>query len=82
MGVGHADQVDAAVQAAIEREVGGRGIHGRRIFVADFNGQLVLAVMAQICHISAENGVSALVGGGNRSVDFDGSGKGAARTSI
>ena len=55
------------------------GIHGRRIFVADFNGQLVLAVMAQIRHISAENGVTALVGGGNRSVDLDGSGKGCGQ---
>ena len=79
VGIGHADQVDAAVQATIEREVGGRGIHGRRIFVADFNGQLVLAVMAQIRHISAENGVTALVGGGNRSVDLDGSGKGCGQ---
>ena len=70
--IGHADQVDAAVQAAVEGEVGGSGVHGRGVLVGDLDGQLVLTLVAQIGDIGTEDGEAALMGGGDRTVDLHG----------
>ena len=77
--VGHADQVDAAVQAAVEGEVGRSGIHGRSILVADLDGQLVLALVAQIGDVCAEDGEAALVGGGDLTIDLHGGVQGSSQ---
>jgi len=69
--VRHADQVNAAVQAAVEGKVGRSGIHRGGVLIADLNDQLILALVAQIGHIGAEDGEAALMGGCHLTVDLD-----------
>ena len=70
--VGHADQVHAAVQSAVEGKVRRGGVHGGGVLVADLDGQLVVAVTAQVGDVGAEDGEAAFVGGGNSAVHLDG----------
>ena len=75
VGAGHADQVHAAVQAAVEGEVGGSGVHGGGVLVGDLDGQLVVALVAQVGDIGTEDGEAALVGGCHLAVDLHGCGQ-------
>ena len=75
MGAGHADQVHAAVQTAVEGEVGGSGVHGGGVLVGDLDGQLVVALVAQVGDIGTEDGEAALVGGCHLAVDLHGCGQ-------
>ena len=70
--VGHADQVHAPVQSAVEGKVRRCGVHGGGVLVADLDGQLVVAVTAQVGDVGAEDGEAAFVGGGNGAVHLDG----------
>ena len=70
MGGGHADEIHAAVQAAVEGEVGALGVHPLQTLVGAGNDQqVVFAVLAEIRHISAEFGVAALMVGDLLAVD-------------
>ena len=73
VGFGYADQVDAAVQTAVEGEVGRSGVHGGGILVADLNADLVVAGNAQVGDVGAEVGIAALMGDGVLAVDAHGS---------
>ena len=77
--VGHADQVDTAVQAAVEGKVGGRGVHGRGVLVGDLDGQLVLTLVAQVSDVRTEDGEAALVGGSDLTVDLHGGVQGSSQ---
>ena len=68
----HADQIDAAVQTAVEREVRRLRIHAALFLVAARDDQqILLAVLAQIGDVRAEDGVAALVIDHLCAVDID-----------
>ena len=71
VGGGDADQVHAPVQAAVEGEVGGLGIHAVLVgVVAGHHQQVVALLHAQAGDIAAEDGIAPLVIGGLLPVDI------------
>ena len=73
VGLGDADQVDTAVQTAVEGKVSGSGVHRGGILVADLNADLVVTGNAEVGDVRAEAGVAALMGHGVLAVDAHGS---------
>lgn len=69
---GHADQIYAAVKAAIKREVRRCRVHGRRILIADFDDQFVFTCVAKVGDVGPESRESALMGDGFHTVHPDG----------
>ena len=70
-GVLHGDEVHAAVQAAVKREVRRLGIHVVALGVVHPDGQQVLAVVQRVRHIGAEQRIAALMAGLLHTVDDD-----------
>ena len=73
VGLGDADQVDTAVQAAVEGKVSGGRVHRGGVLVADLNADLIVTGNAEVGDVSAEAGVAALMGHGVPAVDAHGS---------
>ena len=73
VGFGYADQVDAAIQTAVEGEVGRSGVHGGGILVADLDADLVVTGNAQVGDVGTEVRIAALMGDGVLAVDAHGS---------